>query len=142
MIYDVLTEEQGLISILAKGIKSKKDGFILQPFRELQLSYTERTLPLLTKYEIVSSYLEASNKFMLESLYFNELIYRFIPKNEPLLTLYNLYKEHLNYMNTTSDKRLIVLLRFEIIFLKEIGYELHVSYPPDYIIDEKKFFLL
>ena len=29
MIYDVLTEEQGLISILAKGIKSKKDGFIL-----------------------------------------------------------------------------------------------------------------
>ena len=66
MIYDVLTEEQGLISILAKGIKSKKDGFILQPFRELQLSYTERTLPLLTKYEIVSSYLEASNKFMLD----------------------------------------------------------------------------
>ena len=140
MIYDVLTEEQGLISILAKGIKSKKDGFILQPFRELQLSYTERTLPLLTKYEIVSSYLEASNKFMLESLYFNELIYRFIPKNEPLLTLYNLYKEHLNYMNTTSDKRLIVLLRFEIIFLREIGYELHISYPPDYIIDEKNFF--
>ena len=40
-------------------------------------------------------------------------------------------------MNTTSDKRLIVLLRFEIIFLKEIGYELHISYPPDYIIDEK-----
>ena len=140
MIYDVLTEEQGLISILAKGIKSKKDGFILQPFRELQLSYTERILPLLTKYEIVSSYLEASNKFMLESLYFNELIYRFIPKNEPLLTLYNLYKEHLNYMNTTSDKRLIVLLRFEIIFLKEIGYELHISYPPDYIIDEKNSF--
>ena len=140
MIYDVLTEEQGLISILAKGIKSKKDGFILQPFRELQLSYTERTLPLLTKYEVVSSYLEASNKFMLESLYFNELIYRFIPKNEPLTTLYNLYKAHLKYMNTTSDKRLIVLLRFETLFLKEIGYEIHISYPSDYIIDEKNIF--
>ena len=140
MIYDVLTEEQGLISILAKGIKSRKDGFILQPFRELQLSYTERTLPLLTKYEIVSSYLEASNKFMLESLYFNELIYRFIPKSEPLVKLYNFYKEYLQYMNTTSDNRLIVLLRFEIIFLKEIGYEMHLSYPSDYIIDEENIF--
>ena len=140
MIYDVLTEEHGLISILAKGIKSKKDGFILQPFRELQLSYTDRALPILTKYEIISSYLEASNKFMLESLYFNELIYRFIPKNEPLISLYNLYKEHLEYMNTTSDNRLIILLRFEIIFLREIGYEIHLSYPSDYVIDEENLF--
>ena len=140
MIYDVLTEQQGLISIIAKGIKTKKDGAILQPFRELQLSYTDRALPLLTKYEVISSYLDASNKFMLESLYFNELIYRFIPKNEPLTTLYNLYKEHLGYMSITSDNRLLVLLRFEIIFLKEIGYEIHSSYSSDYIIDEKNHF--
>ena len=140
MIYDVLTEQQGLISILAKGIKSKRDGNVLQPFRELRLSYTDRTLPLLTKYEVESSYHEASNKFMLESLYFNELIYRFIPKNEPLISLYNLYKEHLIYMDSTSDNKLMVSLRFEVLFLKEIGYEIHSSYSSHYIIEDKKYF--
>ena len=137
MIYDVLTEQQGLISILAKGIKSKKDGNVLQPFRELRLSYTDRTLPLLTKYEVESSYHVASNKFMLESLYFNELIYRFIPKNEPLISLYNLYKEHLIYMDSTSDNKLMVSLRFEVLFLKEIGYEVNLVYQEKHILDKK-----
>ena len=39
MIYDVLTDTDGLISIIAKGIKSKKDGLSMQPFKEIKLTF-------------------------------------------------------------------------------------------------------
>jgi DNA repair protein RecO len=99
MIYDILTDSNGLMSIIAKGIKRKKDGLSMQPFKEIQLSFTKAKLPLLTKHEVLNSYTHVSKKYMLLGLYFNELIYKLIPKNEPLLSLFNLYKDQLHYMS-------------------------------------------
>ena len=56
VIYDVLTENYGFMSVLAKGIKKKKDGLLLLPFRELLLSYTKSNLPLLVKHEVSNDY--------------------------------------------------------------------------------------
>ena len=104
IIFDILTESNGLISLIAKGIKKKKDGLLLKPFKELQLSYTSKgSVPILTKFEIINSFSKIKNKYLLIGLYFNELIYKFIPKSEPLPSLYSLYKNQLEYMKTTKD---------------------------------------
>ena len=58
MIYDVLTEEHGLISILAKGIKSKKDGFIYQAICQLEVEI------LLTDKKIESYYITLRHSIM------------------------------------------------------------------------------
>ena len=138
MIYDVLTDSNGLISIIAKGIKKKKDGYSMQPFKEVQLSFTKAKLPLLTKHEVLNSYSEISKKYMLAGLYFNELIYKFIPKNEPLPFLFQLYKDQLIFMtNSNSHNLYMYLLRFEYLFLKEIGYEINLAYQNKYIINNK-----
>ena len=138
MIYDVLTDSNGLISIIAKGIKKKKDGYSMQPFKEVQLSFTKAKLPLLTKHEVLNSYTEISKKYMLAGLYFNELIYKFIPKNEPLPFLFQLYKDQLIFMTNSNSHNLhMYLLRFEYLFLKEIGYEINLAYQNNYTINNK-----
>ena len=134
MIYDILTDTNGLISIIAKGIKKKKDGLSMQPFREIQLTFTKAKLPLLTKHDVLTSFGEISKKYMLQGMYFNELIYKFIPKNEPLLSLYNLYKNQLMFMSNTDNDQKCFLLRFEYLFLKEIGYEINLAYDENYAI--------
>ena len=138
MIYDVLTDSNGLISIIAKGIKRKKDGLSMQPFKEIQLSFSKAKLPLLTKHEVLYSYTHVSKKYMLLGLYFNELIYKLIPKNEPLPSLYNLYKDQLFYMGNEKTSSENILLRFEYLFLKEIGYEISLIYEDSYLIDKSK----
>ena len=142
IIFDVLTESNGLISLIAKGIKKKKDGSLLQPFKELQLSYTNKgSLPILTKFEIINSFSEIKSKYLLIGLYFNELIYKFIPKSEPLPSLYSIYKKQLEYMKTTKDIPDVVLLTFETMFLKEIGYEIvRAQIQSSNIIWDKKYF--
>tara|TARA_B100000965_G_scaffold406592_1_gene446382 strand:+ start:715 stop:1389 length:675 start_codon:yes stop_codon:yes gene_type:complete len=126
VIYDVLTENYGFMSVLAKGIKKKKDGLLLLPFRELLLSYTKANLPLLVKHEVSNDYSKINRNFMLYGLYYNELIYRLVPKNEPLKSMYSLYKSQLNYMVSDIDVS-VASLRFEYLFLKEIGYGLSLS---------------
>ena len=120
----------------------KKDGLLLQPFKELQLSYTSKgSLPIITKFEIINSFSKIKNKYLLIGLYFNELIYKFIPRSEPLPSLYSLYKNQLEYMKTTKDTTDVILLTFEAMFLKEIGYEIvraHIQ--SSNIIWDKKYF--
>ena len=82
MIYDILTDTDGLISIIAKGIKRKKDGLSMQPFKEIQLTFTKAKLPLLTKHEVSCSFANVGKKYMLAGLYFNELIYKFIQETK------------------------------------------------------------
>ena len=127
MIYDILTEQNGLTSVLAKGIKKKKDGFQLQPFKALQLSYTNANLPILVKHEVETEYTSIMKKHMLIGLYFNELIYRLIPKNEPLPSLYSLYKSQLEFISESNHESDVIALRFEFLFLKELGYQLNLS---------------
>ena len=135
MIYDILTETNGLMSVIAKGVKRKKDGLSMQPFKELQLTFTKSSLPLLTKYDVLTSYGKVYKSYMLEGLYFNELIYKFIPRNEPLPSLFYLYKDHLSYMNNGEYESQLTLLRFEFLFLKEIGYQLNHLYLENYIVN-------
>ena len=127
MIYDVLTPNNGLISVLAKGIKKKKDRSHLQPTKELILSFTDSDFPILTSYEPASQTISLKNNQLIIVLYFNELIYRLVPRNEPQEILFNLYKNYIVKMSRLVDIDQGLILGFEALFLKEIGYELSMA---------------
>ncbi len=128
IIYDVLTSNNGLISILAKGIKKKKDRTCLQPTKELMLSFTDSDFPILTSYEPVHDCVQMNRNMLILILYFNELIYRLIPRNEPQESVFTLYKAYVKKMSLLENFSQGLILGFEISFLKEIGYELSMAY--------------
>ena len=140
IIFDILTKQKGFVSVLAKGIKRKKDLSILQPSREILLHFTNANLPILTKYEISDMNNLINAKFMLEVLYFNELIYKFIPRNEPCSSLYKLYKSYIEYIKTTKDSSDIVVIGFEVLFLREIGYEITLDHSLEKNINLEKYY--
>ena len=140
MIFDILTKEKGLVSVLAKGIKQKKDLSILQPSRELLLNFTNANLPILTKYEIFGTDNLINAKFLLEILYFNELIYKFTPRNEPCSSLYDLYKSYVEYIKNTEDSSDIIIVGFEVLFLREIGYEITLDHSLEGSINPEKYY--
>ena len=127
MIYDVLTSNCGLISILAKGIKKKKDRTCLQPTKELMLSFTDSDFPILTSYEPVQDSVQMNRNMLILILYFNELIYRLIPRNEPYESVFTLYKDYIKKMSLLDNFSQGLILGFETNFLKEIGYELSMA---------------
>ena len=128
LILEVITENSGPFTLLGKGVKKKKDFSILQPFKELKITFSKKSnFPILSKYEIVQNFNVIKNNFLLYGIYMNELIHKFLPQREPCQAIYNLYKKELlnvaeNILN--FDK---ILLNFEVIFLKEIGYEITVA---------------
>ena len=60
-------------------------------------------------------------------LYFNELIYRLIPRNAPYESVFNLYKDYIKKMSLLDNFSQGLILGFETNFLKEIGYELSMA---------------
>jgi DNA repair protein RecO (recombination protein O) len=140
IIFDILTKEKGLVSVLAKGIKQKKDLSILQPSRELLLNFTNANLPILTKYEIFDADNLINTKFLLEILYFNELIYKFTPRNEPCSSLYEFYKSYVEYIKNTEDSSDIIMVGFEVLFLREIGYEITLDHSLERSINPEKHY--
>ncbi len=138
VIFDFFTEENGLISTILKGAKKRKDISQLQPSREFIINTSRANLPLLTKYELIESYL-IKKEYILLIIYFNELIYRLVPKNQPQKTLFNFYRNYIHYMSSTDDHQDSVVIGFELLLLKNLGYAV-TSEIPIASIEEKDLF--
>ena len=141
IIFDVITENMGIYSFLGKGIKKRKDFSLLQPFKELKFTFSsKKNLPILSKYEMIQNFNVGKNNLLLCGIYMNELIYKFIPQREPCINLYKLYKDQLSKMADSKmeiDER---LLKFELLFLKEIGYEITVANDGEEINNNKHYY--
>ena len=128
LIFEVITENIGPFTLLGKGVKKKKDFSILQPFKELKITFSKKSnLPILAKYEIVQNFSVIKNNFLLYGIYMNELIHKFLPQREPCQAIYNLYKKALLNVSDNISNFDKSILNFEVIFLKEIGYEITVA---------------
>ena len=121
IIFDVFTKEYGLISTILKGAKKRKDISQLHTSRELNIQINKSNLPLLLKYEIVKT-IPIKNKHLILLMYFNELIYKLVPKNQPQRNLFDFYGNYLDYMSKTNDNFDVVLVGFELLLLKNLGY--------------------
>ena len=139
IIFDFLTEENGLISAVLKGAKKRKDVSQLQPSRELIISISKANLPSLIKYELSEPY-TIKKKYILLIVYFNELIYRLVPKHQPQKTLFNFYHDYISYMSSTDDHQDSVIIGFEILLLKNIGYAVTSEIPIPLIDDNYIFY--
>ena len=139
IIFDFLTEENGLISAVLKGAKKRKDVSQLQPSRELIISTSKANLPSLIKYELSEPY-TIKKKYILLIVYFNELIYRLVPKHQPQKTLFNFYRDYISYMSSTDDHQDSVIIGFEILLLKNIGYAVTSEIPIPLIDDNYIFY--
>ncbi len=138
IIFDFLTEESGLISTILKGAKKRKDISQLQPSREFIINISRANLPLLIKYELCESHI-IKKEYILLIIYFNELIYRLVPKNQPQKTLFNFYRNYISYMSSTEDHQDSVIIGFELLMLKNLGYAV-TSEIPIASIKEKDIF--
>ena len=139
VILDLLTEKNGMISVILKGAKRRKDVSQLQPSREFLINISKTSLPLLIKYELIKSY-AVKKDYILLIIYFNELIYRLVPKNQPQKTLYNFYRNYMSYMSTTDDHQDSVMLGFELLLLKNIGYAVNSEISIDLINQDDYFY--
>ncbi|KAF3978388.1 MAG: DNA repair protein RecO [Methylococcales symbiont of Iophon sp. n. MRB-2018] len=124
LILDVLTQDFGIVSILAKGVRknrSKTAGLLL-PFSGLKLSYIGKNeLKVLSYVEIDTIAMQLTGCSLYCGFYVNELISLLLHKNDPHPDVYNIYQHCLTML--IDVKNIEQNLRFfELNLIENIGY--------------------
>jgi len=122
-IVDLLTESQGIISLVAKGVRtSKKGGMLpLQPMQKIRISWSSKSsLGTLRDIDLLKTYPYIDGDKQLSVFYINEILIKIFEKyNEDK----RLYQSYVNYIENISTKDWIPRLRFfEMELLKILGY--------------------
>lgn len=130
VILDVMTEDFGRISLLAKGVKKSKaqTAAILQPFIPLRISFTGRAeLKTLTQSEVCRPYKPLQGMALYCGFYMNELLQNFLFKHDPHPDIFAAYERCLIRLGEDSDLEQ-PLRMFEIDLLRYSGYGLQLDY--------------
>jgi DNA repair protein RecO (recombination protein O) len=126
MLLEVLTAEQGRISLVARGARRKTRGgsgsALLQPFIPLLLSFSGRTeLKNLNATEAAGRPLPLPGERLFSGLYLNELLVRLLHRHDPHPQLFAAYGSTLGALAAEAEID-DVLRRFEFALLGELGY--------------------
>lgn len=123
LIVDVLTRDYGRISLVAKGAKRPHSQLrsVLQTFQPLQLSWTGKSeMRTLTAADWVGGMLPLERSALLCGFYLNELLVKFLLRDEAQPRLFQQYVQTLNQL--AHDEPAVVVLRaFEFVLLREAG---------------------
>lgn len=126
LILEVFSARHGRLGLLAKGARrptSRVRG-LLKPFQPLLLSWTGRgELPILTAAEPDGDSPMLNGQALYCGFYLNELLVRLLHRYDPHEALYQVYREALAALATTSSTEAVLRL-FERRLLGEIGYGL------------------
>jgi len=126
LLLDVFSEQHGRVSLVAKGVRSKKrnQSGILQLYQPLLLSWIGKgELQTLTAAE------EDKPRYILQAnsalcgLYINELMVKLLPLNLPETDIFTAYKNVLFNLQDTDDTE-VELRLFEKRLLINLGYGL------------------
>jgi DNA repair protein RecO (recombination protein O) len=126
LLLDVFSQQQGRISLIAKGIRQKKRGKqgMFQLYQPLLLSwYGHGDLQNLTSSEVFSPRYILKDNASLCGLYINELLVRLLPLNEPESEVFEAYQLALAGLQEKENSE-IVLRLFEKRLLTQLGYGL------------------
>lgn len=130
LLLDVFTQQQGRISLLAKGVrktKSKLSG-LLQPFVPLLISwYGKGELFNLRAVETDAPTYHLHNENLLSGLYANELLVRVMPRGDAYSHLFAAYTQLLTQLQIHKHCEKSLRL-FEKTLLEELGYGLQLQY--------------
>lgn len=126
LLLEVLTAEQGRISLVARGARRKTRGgsgsALLQPFVPLLLSFSGRTeLKNLNATEAAGRPLPLPGERLFSGLYLNELLVRLLHPHDPHPQIFAAYGSTLGAL-ASGEEIDDSLRRFEFALLGELGY--------------------
>lgn len=124
LIVDVFTRDHGRIALIAKGAKrphSKLRG-VLQTFQPLSISWSGKSeVRTLIAAEWVGGLLPLEKSALLCGFYLNELLVKFLARDDSHSRLFDHYVATLNQL-AHNEPAPIVLRKFELALLKETGF--------------------
>jgi len=128
-IFEVLTREDGRLSLFARGVRGPKARLaaVLQPFRLLLLSWSGRgDAPSLTGAESAAESAALPAPCLLSGFYINELVLQLTTRHDPQPALFDAY--HLALQSLKEGAPLAPTLRiFEKRLLQMLGYGLDLG---------------
>jgi len=132
LIFDVLTEEHGKVTLIAKGVRNKKSTTataLLQPFIPLLVSYAGKSeLRNLIHVELNPPNIGLKGIQLYCGFYLNELLNHLLQTNDPCFEIYQNYHQCLNLLQNNSDNIEAALRLFELDLLESLGYGLQLAY--------------
>lgn len=123
LIVDVFSREYGRVSLVAKGAKRPTSALrsVLQTFQPLSISWAGKSeVRTLTTAEWVGGMLPLEKSALLCGFYLNELLVKFLLRDEVNTILFDLYVSTLNQL-AHNENAAIVLRKFELILLQQAG---------------------
>lgn len=123
LVVDLLTRDYGRIAVVAKGAKRPHSQLrsVLQTFQPLQIGWSGRSeLRTLVAADWVGGMLPLEKAALLCGFYLNELLIKFLMRDEPHVVLFDHYVSTLNQL-AHDEPAAIVLRKFELLLLKESG---------------------
>jgi DNA repair protein RecO (recombination protein O) len=128
LIVELLTENQGRLSVIAKGAKRKGSALrsVLMPFQPIEIAVSGKSeLKTLTKAEWLGGYAMPVGDALICGFYVNELIMKLLPKEDPHPDLFTAYQRCVALLGqeVADGSGLDTALRtFEWQLLREVGY--------------------
>lgn len=144
IIVEIFSRNYGRLALLAKGARRQNSVLrgVLQSFVPLSLSWIGRAeLKTLSKVDWVGGVMPLSGNSLLSAFYLNELLLRFLPKEDPCPILFDAYTASITGLaeNKAISKN---LRRFERVLLRESGYgrvffadEINIDDETEYVFD-------
>lgn len=130
LIVEVFSREYGRLSLVAKGAKRPTSALrsVLQTFQPLNVSWTGKSdIRTLTAAEWVGGMLPLEKSALLCGFYLNELLMKFLVRDEVSTALFDAYVSTLNQL-AHNEVASIVLRKFELILLQQAGLIGELSY--------------
>ncbi len=129
LLLDLLTEEYGRITLVARGVRQSQSRLrpILQSFLPLLITWQGKTdLGTLLAVEANGHPTRLIGECLLSGLYLNELLMRVLHKHDPYPQLYTIYQNTLLELQGASVEQKCLRL-FEKKLLEEVGYGLQLA---------------
>lgn len=146
LIADVFTRDHGRIAMIAKGAKrphSKLRG-ALQTFQPLSISWSGKSeVRTLIAAEWIGGLLPLERSALLCGFYLNELLVKFLARDDAHPKLFDHYVSTLNQL-AHNEPAIIVLRKFELTLLKETGFagNLGISTAPAQPVDPDQVYVV
>lgn len=125
LLLDVLSRDEGRISLVAKGAKREKSAMagFLQPCQRLLLSWSGTSdLMTLTGAETDKPLIHISQQRLIPAFYINELVVRLLHRHESHPELFEAYDRTLTALGDESLPEQGTIRKFEKQLLQAIGY--------------------
>jgi len=136
LLVDLLTEQDGRVSAVARGAKRKKSlsKATFQPFVLLAINwFGSSELVTLKQTEVIDSSIRLTGKALLSAFYINELLCKLLHRFDAAQAVFSAYQQVIHQLaNLENDSATEAVLRyFEKALLDALGYGLHLTELPD-----------